>query len=177
MIEVYVTNLGKYNEGELVGEWFSLPAELSDLQDCFERIGIDEQYEEYFLTDYQSDVKGLIRYIDQYTPVSLLNKLADPLSKLSEEEIATVESVIEMGDVNSLADVFNLIENLDNYQLLNDVNSDEDLGYYWVEDSGCYDLNSMPNLKFYIDYEKLGRDIRLNEGGYFSENGYILNVG
>ncbi|WP_413788539.1 antirestriction protein ArdA, partial [Providencia stuartii] len=25
MISVFITNLGKYNEGELVGEWLELP--------------------------------------------------------------------------------------------------------------------------------------------------------
>lgn len=33
--------------------------------------------------------------------------------------------------------------------------------------------NSLGNLANYIDYESYGRDIRLNEGGIHTKNGYI----
>ena len=58
----YITNLGKYNEGELVGEWVKFPTTSEDLQKVFERIGIGSKddfgnpYEEWFISDY--DVYG-----------------------------------------------------------------------------------------------------------------------
>ena len=36
----FITNLGKYNEGELVGEWVKFPTTPEKLQEVFERIGI-----------------------------------------------------------------------------------------------------------------------------------------
>ena len=60
--EAYITNLGKYNEGELVGEWVKFPTTSEDLQKVFERIGIGSKddfgnpYEEWFISDY--DVYG-----------------------------------------------------------------------------------------------------------------------
>ena len=60
--EAYITNLGKYNEGELVGEWVKFPTMSEDLQKVFERIGIGSKddfgnpYEEWFISDY--DVYG-----------------------------------------------------------------------------------------------------------------------
>ena len=56
--EAFVTNLGKYNEGMLVGEWVKLPTTEEEMQKVFERIGIGKQdefgqpYEEWFITDY-----------------------------------------------------------------------------------------------------------------------------
>ena len=38
--EAFVTNLGKYNEGMLVGEWVKLPTTEEEMQKVFERIGI-----------------------------------------------------------------------------------------------------------------------------------------
>ena len=32
ILKVYVANLGKYNEGELVGDWISLPVENEELE-------------------------------------------------------------------------------------------------------------------------------------------------
>ncbi|MGX8950038.1 antirestriction protein ArdA, partial [Providencia stuartii] len=34
MISVFITNLGKYNEGELVGEWLELPATSKEIEHC-----------------------------------------------------------------------------------------------------------------------------------------------
>jgi hypothetical protein len=31
MINVFITNLGKYNEGYLIGEWIALPADKEDV--------------------------------------------------------------------------------------------------------------------------------------------------
>ena len=55
MMNIYLTNLGKYNEGQLIGEWVELPVSNEELQKVFERIGINEEYEEYFITDYECD--------------------------------------------------------------------------------------------------------------------------
>lgn len=64
MISIFITNLGKYNEGELVGEWLELPATSKEIEHCLVQIGIDGiHYEEYFLTDYESSIDGLSSYI------------------------------------------------------------------------------------------------------------------
>ena len=53
--EAFITNLGKYNEGELVGEWVKFPTTSEELQKVFERIGIGSKddfgnpYEEWFI--------------------------------------------------------------------------------------------------------------------------------
>ena len=41
---VYIANLGKYNEGYLVGAWFTFPIDEEDVK---EKIGLNERYEEY----------------------------------------------------------------------------------------------------------------------------------
>ena len=48
-IKGYITNLGKYNEGVLLGEWITFPIDENELEEVFERIGINEEYEETFL--------------------------------------------------------------------------------------------------------------------------------
>ena len=63
--EAFITNLGKYNEGELVGEWVKFPTTSEELQKVFERIGIGSKdefgnpYEEWFISDYDCYVSGL----------------------------------------------------------------------------------------------------------------------
>ena len=61
----YVTNLGKYNEGYLVGEWVKFPVTPDEMQDVFRRIGIGGKdvfgspYEEWFITDYDCYIDGI----------------------------------------------------------------------------------------------------------------------
>lgn len=43
-MRVYIANLGKYNEGELVGAWFTPPVDFDEVK---ERIGLNDEYEEY----------------------------------------------------------------------------------------------------------------------------------
>ena len=43
--EAFVTNLGKYNEGCLVGEWVKFPVTNEEMQAVFRRIGIGRRYE------------------------------------------------------------------------------------------------------------------------------------
>ena len=50
LFEAYITNLGKYNEGCLVGEWVKFPVTNEEMQAVFRRIGIGRRYEEWFIT-------------------------------------------------------------------------------------------------------------------------------
>ena len=54
-MRVYIANLGKYNEGELVGAWFEPPIDFDEVK---ERIGLDELVED--LPDYIRDNMGAL---------------------------------------------------------------------------------------------------------------------
>ena len=41
LFEAYITNLGKYNEGRLVGETLKFPATTEEVQALLKRIGVD----------------------------------------------------------------------------------------------------------------------------------------
>lgn len=66
MLKIFVTNLGKYNEGELVGKWVDLEdyGEWDDFEESAElaSIGIGAPrwdgtvYEEWFVTDIDCDI-------------------------------------------------------------------------------------------------------------------------
>ena len=68
----FITNLGKYNEGELVGEWVKFPTTAEELKEVFKRIGIGQKddfgnpYEEWFITDYDCYVDGLYSKLGEY---------------------------------------------------------------------------------------------------------------
>ena len=75
----FITNLGKYNEGDLVGEWVKFPTTPEEMQKVFERIGIGRKddfgqpYEEWFITDYDCYVDGLYDKLGEYESLDELN--------------------------------------------------------------------------------------------------------
>ena len=67
LFEAYITNLGKYNEGELVGETLKFPTTKEEVQGLLKRIGVDGvRYEEFFITSFDGDVLGLYDYLTEY---------------------------------------------------------------------------------------------------------------
>ena len=57
VIEAYVTNLGKYNEGELASSLLKFPTTREEVQEVLKQIGIDNiRYEEIFIADYGGDL-------------------------------------------------------------------------------------------------------------------------
>lgn len=171
--EVFITNLGKYNEGKLVGEWVKFPVTNEEMQDVFKRIGIGRRYEEWFITDYQCYDPGIYDALGEYESLSELNYLAGQIMGLHESE-AFWKAVLELGEyTGSVKDLINLTENMDCFEYLPDITDDYDLGYYWIEESGCYDTKAMGALCNYIDYAGFGRDIRMEESGSFCDLGYV----
>ena len=46
MLRIFLTNLGKYNEGQLIGEWVELPCTDDELEAVKERNGISDEPDE-----------------------------------------------------------------------------------------------------------------------------------
>ena len=131
----FITNLGKYNEGELVGEWVKFPTTAEELKEVFKRIGIGQKddfgqpYEEWFITDYDCYVDGLYSKLGEYESLDELNYLASKLDEMSESEYAQFQAGMEMGDhCGSLQEIINITENLDCYEFYPDIHDYDDLG-------------------------------------------------
>ena len=177
LFEAYVTNLGKYNEGRLVGEYLKFPTTTEEVQALLKRIGIDGvRYEEIFITDYEINISGLYDCLGEYESIDELNHLACLLSELDQGELEKFEAVIDSGEhTSSVADLINLAQNLDCYEFYPGVEDDETLGRIYVEDMEAIDVPE--HLLNYFDYEAYGRDIRLEEDGHLAPGGYVLNNG
>ena len=173
MIEVFVTNLGRYNEGELCGEYLKLPASKEEVKALLSRIGVDGiLYEEFFITDYEIAVDGLYDCLGEYESLDELNYLAMLLSELNSWELETFKAALENGDyTGNVKDLINLCQNLDCYCLYPDIQNVEDLGHYYAFELGTMEVPE--HLENYIDYEAYGRDIAIDTGGVFAANGYI----
>jgi antirestriction protein len=124
-------------------------------------------YEEYFFTDWETDIDN--SNFGEYESISEMNELAEQLADWDEDVIMAATSVWSIEEI--------LEHDCNDYMLLSDVHTDYDLGYYWIEESGCYDLSNMGNLSNYIDYEAFGRDVRFESDGGYTAYGFIEYIG
>ncbi|HBH3655566.1 TPA: antirestriction protein ArdA [Clostridioides difficile] len=166
MLNIYITNLGKYNECEIIGEWAELPIDKEELQEILNRIGINKEYEEYFITDFETDIEGL--EISEYSNIEQLNELAMKLEGLEEYEIEQLKALLERWYIDFIdmieSDIYSLLDNYTFIQL--DDRSpldDENLGRSYIEEIYCGDLSYIENIAYYFDIEAFSRDLRFDK--------------
>lgn len=109
-------------------------------------------------------------YINSFTEVDTKEALIDFAENLEDVDEDLVLSFIESEsyDPKNLASV-----DFDDCNLYPDISTDRELGEYLVDELGL-EL-SKEKFLLYLDYEKLGRDIRLEEGGTFVDKGYFVS--
>ncbi|MCL2565875.1 MAG: antirestriction protein ArdA [Defluviitaleaceae bacterium] len=172
MIEAFITNLGKYNEGELQGEYLKLPATTEDVQALLSRINVDGVvYEEFFITSYETDIPGLSRYLSEYESIDELNYLASLLEGMHKWELAKFEGLVVYSDNSGAKDLINLAQNLECYEYYPDVKDYDDLGHYLIDELGFEEIPE--RLVNYFDYESYAEDYVSYEGGEFVDSGFI----
>ena len=109
--EAFITNLGKYNEGFLVGEWVKFPVTNEEMQAVFRRIGIGRRYEEWFITDYDCPDAAIGKALGEYESLSELNYLAGQIMELRESDDFW-QAVLDLGEnTGSVQELINLTEN------------------------------------------------------------------
>lgn len=165
--KVWIGNLGKYNEGDLVGRWIELPIDEDDLEKVLKSIGIDnEEYEEIFIADY--DLPFDSSEFGEYTPLETLNEIAERYDDLEEYD-KDIFNIIT--DELSLDEAFDVVENGDYVTYLN-CDDMTDVAYEYVEETGL--LDDVPEtVARYFDYESFGRDMEI-EGHFIKSNdGYV----
>lgn len=159
MIKGFITNLGKYDEGQLVGEWITFPIYEDELEEVLERIGINEEYEEVFFTDWDCDFET---GFGEYVSIDEVNDLAEQLEYI---DVDVLEAVIEATG-EALAKAIDFVEDAIFYPGM----SLEDVAYQIVEE--CYDLPEIAQR--YFDYEAFARDLRFD--GYEEVSGGVILV-
>lgn len=167
MLRIYLTNLGKYNEGELIGKWVDLPT-TNGFEEHLEEIGINEEYEEWFITDYETDIAGLT--IGEYDNIEELDELAETLEDLQDYDREVIEALIFEG--YSLEDA---LEKKDDCMVYYNCNDMTDVAEQYAEETGL--LDSIPeNLRYYFDFEAYGRDMGIEGTFVFTNNGNCVQI-
>ena len=142
------------NEGYLVGAWFTFPIDEEDVK---EKIGLNEQYEEYAI----HDTDNFPIAIGEYVSIEELNEMYEMIEELPDYIVECLDEFIS--HFGTLEEV---VEHKDDIYYYPDCETMTDVAYYYIDELQA--LGDIPaSLQNYIDYEAYGRD--LDMGGCFIE--------
>ena len=170
MLNLFINTWGNYNEnGAEGGRWITLPMDEDELQETLEDIAakMADFDPEFFINDYEftCDIDFSVSENESITALNEFMQMLDDLPVWQQETAAAFLELYSRDDFERA--------DLDEWNLLTDVHTRYDLGYYWIEESGCYNLDNLGNLKYYIDYEAFGRDIDIESEGGFTSYGFL----
>ena len=172
MLSIYLTNLGRYVEGYLEGEWLVLPCSVDKLQQTLQNIGINKNYEEWFISDYSCNLQCVCDVIHEYGSITALNELAERLDELTEHELEKLEAIHEAEEFTEVSQLLNASYSLDEWDIYHDVEDEDSLGEYFYYELGAIEIPE--KVIGYFDFEAYGRDVHLDiPYGVFTTFGYV----
>lgn len=172
-ISGYITNLGKYNEGYLIGEWIDFPISDEDLAAALERIGVSDEpdengdyYEEYFFTDWETSISGLSANLGEYVSIDDVNEIAEKIEEYGD----LAEAIVEVFGIDDL------MEHDPSDYIIWSAEDEDDLGRAVADAYGI--LDSIPeDLKRYFDFAAYGENYSMDPNGGWCDAGYIEYIG
>lgn len=179
-IRAWVGNLGKYNEGELVGEWIDLPISKADYDAMLKRIGIGSAddfgnpYEETFVADYDDPYGFVYDQFGEYPNMIELNAMAKAIEDMKSKRVLDeFNAMIETGNWDFWGCVGNA---LDMTCYLVDGDDWSDLARYYIDevDGGVENL-PQEEIENNFDYDALGRDLSFDS--YEDDDGNDISAG
>lgn len=201
-MSVFLTNLGRYNEGDLVGGWLDLPCDAEKIDRFLKdvvKIGVEDRwghvYEESFISDYSvhGGLADLLPAIAEehrsleWENVYALNALAAcyEIAKGKADGEALKLAVSLEPTSMDIDEMCNLLLQADDipyssYTSIGFTTPEECMGATFMEDLQTVeglDLgikldDNLAELGCYIDYEAIGRDLSFN-GYALGDEGYI----
>lgn len=103
--------------------------------------------------------------------IDSLNRLCRAIESLDEAERKKLDAVVLMAKPGSAGEVRQLAENLDLFDFAPDVQTLEDYGRYLICESGHFEYDE--NLEDFYNYHYFGEVHSLEDGGEFTDLGYV----
>ena len=175
VITVAVTSKAEPEDTEHI-TWLYLPMEQEEIERALLRGGITDPSEiRLSLEDSQLPNEADVLLDMEYETLSDLNELAEATDGLSKADMEKLGAVVMLAEPKSAAQIKNLAESLDLFDLAPGAHTPEGYGKYMIQQSGRFDYDE--NLDAFYDYEKYGTERMNAEDGMFTDRGYIAYKG
>ena len=175
---ILIDSRTRFETGEPGGVWLPMPTTTEQLHAAMESVGITaDNPQDFFINgfaDTEQQPFDVPLPVIQSAGIDELNYLGKLLEMQSDEDRDKFTAAVTLGErAGNIKDLINLAQNLDCYWLYPTVQSEEDYGYYLIDELD--ELELPEEAKKYFMYEEYGRDAAINDGGRFTDQGYIYN--
>ena len=175
---ILIDSRTRFETGEPGGVWLSMPTTKEQLHEAMQRVGITaDNPQNFFINGFANTEQQPFDVplpVIQSAGLDELNYLGNLLAMQRDEDRDKFTAAVALGErAGSVKDLINLTQNLDCYWLYPTVQNEEDYGYYLIDELD--ELELPEEAKKYFMYEDYGRDAAINDGGRFTEQGYIYN--
>ena len=175
---ILIDSRSRFETGAPGGAWLPMPATQEQLHAAMRSVGITaDNPQDFFVGGFANTEDcpfDVPLAVIQSGSMDELNYLGKLLEMQRDEDKAKFAAAVTLGEyAGNLKDLINLAQNLDCYWLYPTVQSEEDYGYYLIDELD--ELELPEEAKKYFMYEEYGRDAAINDGGRFTEQGYVYN--
>ena len=175
---ILIDSRSRFETGAPGGAWLSMPATREQLHAAMRSVGITaDNPQDFFVGGFANTEDcpfDVPLAVIQSGSMDELNYLGKLLEMQRDEDKAKFAAAVTLGEyAGNLKDLINLAQNLDCYWLYPTVQSEEDYGYYLIDELD--ELELPEEAKKYFMYDEYGRDAAINDGGRFTEQGYVYN--
>ena len=175
VITVAVTSKSEPEDTEHI-TWLFLPMEREEIDRALLRGGITDPADVRLrLEDSQLPNEVDVLLDMEYETLSDLNELAEATDGLSKADMEKLGAVVMLAEPKSAAQIKNLVESLDLFDLAPGAHTPQEYGKYMIQQSGRFEYDE--NLDAFYDYEKYGTERMNDEDGMFTDRGYIAYKG
>ena len=174
-ITVAVTSKAEPEDTEHI-TWLYLPMIQQEIDRALLRGGItDSANVRLRLEDSQLPNEVDVLLDMEYENLSDLNALAQAADAIPSDDMKKLGAVVMLAEPKSAAQIKNLAESLDLFDLAPGAHTPEDYGKYMIQQSGRFEYDE--NLDAFYDYEKYGTERMNAEDGMFTDRGYVAYKG
>ena len=175
---ILIDSRSRFETGVPGGAWLPMPATQEQLHAAMRSVGITaDNPQDFFVGGFANTEDcpfDVPLAVIQSGSMDELNYLGKLLEMQRDEDKAKFAAAVTLGEyAGNLKDLINLAQNLDCYWIYPTVQSEEDYGYYLIDELD--ELELPEEAKKYFMYEEYGRDAAINDGGRFTEQGYVYN--
>ena len=156
-----------------------LPAAPYAMLDALEKLRLDEGEEPTWCTLSVFNCERIADFMDEDSTLFELNALCQQLALLDEGQLAVVEGLAKMeyeqgAQPVPLPRLIDMAYSTDRCHFVEEATDDYTLGRFCAENSFVPEADDLSDEVFeLLDFAKIGREFRQNEGGVLTSGGYV----
>ncbi len=180
--ELIISRPGSF--GANTSATLALPATPYELADTLDKARVTDEKVIHSIEILSCELDYLPQFLSPSTNLYELNHLAHRLSALSQWELDCFEGMVMMDTIQTnyapiaVERLINMTHSMENCQIAYEAHDDASLGLFYADNGFVPELEILPENVFkWLDYGKIGKEMREGEGGVFTPSGYVVQNG